>query len=308
MIFKKKKKCHRQDGMNAFDKKVSRGIVSVAGIGLIAGTMTSAYAAPENIEQNENKSAYSTEAVLSPNLADILQQTVQIPVIDEADVDEQKEQLPEIQVVPKPEPKPEPKPVVVKKEPVETEEKIQTVPEPVEQEVKKETEDVKSVEEAEIPENEETVSTLTMNSEAEVESEKISGFAAPLKTMNVSSPFGYRIHPVYGSSKLHAGTDFNASCGTTVYASASGKVVHSGFKNGRAGNIVEIDHGMINGKQITTSYYHLSKTSAVVGENVEQGDIIGEVGTTGTSTGCHLHWAMDVNGEKTDPMPYLNDN
>lgn len=304
MIFKKKKKCHRQKGLNTFDRKIARGIVSVAGIGLMLGSLTSAYAAPENIEQNENKSTYSTEDVLSPNLADTLQQTVQIPVIDEADVDEQKEQLPEIQVVPKP----EPKPVVVKKEPVETEEKIQTVPEPVEQEVKKETEDVKSVEKAEIPENEETVSTLTMNGEAEVKSDKISGFAAPLKTMNVSSPFGYRIHPVYGTAKLHEGTDFNASCGTTVYASASGKVVHSGFKNGRAGNIVEIDHGMINGKQITTSYYHLSKASAVVGDTVKQGDVIGEVGTTGTSTGCHLHWAMDVNGEKTDPMPFLKKN
>lgn len=304
MIFKKKKKCHRQKGMNAFDKKISRGIVSVAGVGLIAGTMTSAYAAPENIEENTNKSTYSTEAdVLSPNLSDILQQTVQIPVIDEEDVDEPKEQFPEIQVIPKP----EPKPVVVKKEPVETEEKNQTVSEPAEQEVKKETEDVKSVEEAEIPEDEEAVSTLTMNGEVEIKSDKNSGFAAPLKTMNMSSPFGYRTHPVYGSAKLHAGTDFSASCGTTVYASASGKVTHSGFKNGRAGNIVEIDHGSINGEKITTRYYHLSKTSAVVGENVEQGDIIGEVGTTGTSTGCHLHWAMEVNGEETDPMPYLND-
>lgn len=115
----------------------------------------------------------------------------------------------------------------------------------------------------------------------------------------ITSQFGYRIHPIYGSRRLHAGTDFGAACGTPVYAAANGTVVSAGWGGGY-GNRIIISHG----GGLATTYNHLSGY-AVRGGGVARGQLIGYVGTTGSSTGCHLHFEVRVNGTPVNPMGYL---
>lgn len=129
-----------------------------------------------------------------------------------------------------------------------------------------------------------------------------SGLAYPLNAP-VTSHYGYRIHPIYGTRRLHSGTDFGAACGTPVRAAASGSVVRAGV-NGGYGNQVVLQHGSIRGSGVATSYNHLSRY-AVRSGSVSQGEVIGYVGTTGTSTGCHLHFEVYVNGSATNPMGWL---
>jgi murein DD-endopeptidase MepM/ murein hydrolase activator NlpD len=120
----------------------------------------------------------------------------------------------------------------------------------------------------------------------------------------VISGFGYRIHPVYGYSKMHTGLDYRVTCGVPVSAAEDGKVVESGWGGGY-GNRVVIDHGMVNGRNLKTSYNHLSKRSLTVGMSVSKGDLVGLVGSTGTSTGCHLHFEVEQNGAKVNPAAFL---
>lgn len=118
----------------------------------------------------------------------------------------------------------------------------------------------------------------------------------------VTSNYGYRIHPIYGYRRMHAGTDFGAPCGTPVKAAADGRVVSSGWAGGY-GNRIVVSHGVLRGKSVATSYNHLSRISA--SGRVSRGDVIGYVGTTGASTGCHLHFEVYVNGSHTDPRGWL---
>ncbi|RIQ32541.1 M23 family metallopeptidase [Jiangella rhizosphaerae] len=120
----------------------------------------------------------------------------------------------------------------------------------------------------------------------------------------VTSPYGMRVHPVTGVYKLHSGTDFGASCGSPVYAAYPGTVESTGYE-GAYGNRIEISHGEIDGMDVTTTYSHLSAFSSSSGQTVAAGDLIGRVGTTGSSTGCHLHFEVLVNGDFTDPMAWL---
>lgn len=120
----------------------------------------------------------------------------------------------------------------------------------------------------------------------------------------VISGFGYRIHPVYRVSRLHTGLDYSAACGRPIVAAEDGKVVESGW-NGGYGNDLVIDHGTVNGQNIRTRYAHMSRKGLPVGTVVAKGDQVGLVGTTGTSTGCHLHFEVEVNGQKVNPNGYL---
>lgn len=120
----------------------------------------------------------------------------------------------------------------------------------------------------------------------------------------ISSPFGMRFHPVRGIYKLHDGTDFAAACGTPVQAAATGRVVESGY-SAAWGNRVVVDHGVVAGARVRTTYNHLSAPGAAVGSVVARGQVLGIVGTTGFSTGCHLHFGMERNGSLVDPMGYL---
>ena len=116
----------------------------------------------------------------------------------------------------------------------------------------------------------------------------------------ITSSFGMRVHPITGIRKLHDGTDFGVPCGTPVHAAGSGTVVASLFNAGY-GNRVIVQHA----DELTTSYNHLSTASAQVGNRVRVGDVIGHSGTSGLSTGCHLHFIIERSGKPVDPMGFL---
>ncbi|MGW9412926.1 M23 family metallopeptidase [Arthrobacter cupressi] len=125
---------------------------------------------------------------------------------------------------------------------------------------------------------------------------------APLASMVSVSPFGYRIDPFTGGyGEFHRGRDFAAQCGTEVYAAASGKVTFAGWHPYGGGNRVVIDHG--NG--LETTYNHLSSFNVSVGQSVNRGDVVALSGTTGASTGCHLHFEVMVNGDVVEPDGWL---
>ncbi len=126
------------------------------------------------------------------------------------------------------------------------------------------------------------------------------GFVPPLASGRISSPFGYRRHPVTGEWKLHSGIDLAAPEGTPVMASSSGKVNFAGNK-GSYGNVIFIDHE--GGNQ--TRYAHLSKIAVSTGQMVKGGQIIGYVGSTGRATGPHLHFEYRVGGKPVDPRPIV---
>jgi murein DD-endopeptidase MepM/ murein hydrolase activator NlpD len=115
----------------------------------------------------------------------------------------------------------------------------------------------------------------------------------------VSSGYGWRIHPILGTSRLHTGWDMNGACGEPIRAAAGGRVFFTGWKGGY-GNAVMIDHG----GGLSTLYAHQSTIAVSYGDRVAAGDVIGWVGTTGLSTGCHLHWEVRVGGTPVDPSGY----
>jgi len=116
----------------------------------------------------------------------------------------------------------------------------------------------------------------------------------------VTSPYGYRIHPIFGDSRLHSGVDIGAAYGSGVFAASGGQVVFAGTMSGY-GNAIVVDHG----GGIATTYNHLSGFSVSVGSGVSRGQTIGSVGCTGYCTGPHLHFEVRIGGSPVDPMPYL---
>jgi murein DD-endopeptidase MepM/ murein hydrolase activator NlpD len=126
----------------------------------------------------------------------------------------------------------------------------------------------------------------------------------PVTDTYITSPYGMRQHPIYGYWSLHDGTDFSAACGTPVYAAAPGTVV-SEYYDDAYGNRLMISHGNVNGVSLATSYNHLTSFVAGSGEHVERGELIAYSGTTGWSTGCHLHFSVYENGSTVDPMSWL---
>jgi murein DD-endopeptidase MepM/ murein hydrolase activator NlpD len=116
----------------------------------------------------------------------------------------------------------------------------------------------------------------------------------------IVSGFGYRTHPVYGTTRFHSGVDIDGACGQPIYAGEDGQVLSAGY-NGGYGNATIVDHG--NG--LSTLYGHQSSLGVSSGQGVGRGKQIGLVGTTGLSTGCHLHFEVRINGEPVDPVPYL---
>ena len=115
-----------------------------------------------------------------------------------------------------------------------------------------------------------------------------------------TSGFGVRSDPFLGRPAMHTGLDFRAATGDPVRATANGKVASSGWMGGY-GRMVEIDHG--NG--LSTRYGHLSEISVKVGDNIKIGQIIGAVGSTGRSTGPHLHYETRIDGDAVDPQKFL---
>jgi murein DD-endopeptidase MepM/ murein hydrolase activator NlpD len=118
----------------------------------------------------------------------------------------------------------------------------------------------------------------------------------------ISSRFGWRVHPIYGTVRFHAGTDLAAGCGIPIYAARGGSVIYAA-PLGTYGNFILINHG----SGISTGYAHIAngRTFVKIGEQVSTGTHIADVGSTGGSTGCHLHFEVRENGKATDAVPYM---
>jgi len=124
--------------------------------------------------------------------------------------------------------------------------------------------------------------------------------ANPAPGRSVTSPFGVRTDPILGTAALHSGMDFRAPIGMPAKVTAPGVVVKAGW-NGGYGRMVEVDHG--NG--FATRYGHLSEIDVAVGQKLVAGDVIGKTGSSGRSTGPHLHYEVRHNGEAVDPLRFL---
>lgn len=130
------------------------------------------------------------------------------------------------------------------------------------------------------------------------------GFIKPVNA-SAGSPFGMRFHPILHYWRMHWGTDFGAACGMPIRAMANGKVVSAGWTTYGFGNYTIISYGRMFGANLSSGYAHQSKVIVKAGQHVKQGQIVGYVGTTGLSTGCHLHLQIYRNGVRVNPMRYL---
>ena len=125
----------------------------------------------------------------------------------------------------------------------------------------------------------------------------------------VGSVYGMRLHPILHYYRMHDGDDIGGTCGEPIWAAQSGVVTKAemGY-NGGSGNNVWIDHGDINGVDVSSGYLHMLRYTVKVGQKVDKGDVIGYVGNTGLSTSCHLHFSIKKNGSSSDPMEYIGWN
>ena len=120
----------------------------------------------------------------------------------------------------------------------------------------------------------------------------------------MTSRYGYRTHPIYGDRRFHAGIDIGAGSGSPIAAADDGVVVFAGVQSGY-GNIVLISHGLERGRELVTAYAHQSAILVSDGERVRKGQTIGRVGSTGNSTGPHLHFETRLDGDPVDPLDYV---
>ena len=116
----------------------------------------------------------------------------------------------------------------------------------------------------------------------------------------MTSGFGWRRHPTKGTGRMHEGTDFASNAGTPIFATADGVVVYAGWSNGY-GNVIKIQHAL----GFETRFGHLSKLNVTKGQRVSRGDRIGDMGSTGRSTGPHLHYEIRIGGKPVNPMTYI---
>lgn len=123
-------------------------------------------------------------------------------------------------------------------------------------------------------------------------------------TAPVTSHYGWRIHPIFGTARLHDGTDYGVACGTPLLATRAGQISSAGWLGG-LGNQVTINHGLVNGSSMVTRSGHMQSISVSVGQSVSRGQVIGYTGTTGNSTGCHLHLSLFINGASTSILNYM---
>ena len=130
-----------------------------------------------------------------------------------------------------------------------------------------------------------------------------SGFMKPIAG-RITSPFGWRTHPIFKSRTFHSGVDIGGPNMGSIRASNSGKVIYSGWYGGY-GKVVIIDHGTVNGRPTTTLYAHMSVTKVSPGQTVSKGQVIGLEGTTGYSTGPHCHFEVRINGKPNNPLNYI---
>lgn len=130
-----------------------------------------------------------------------------------------------------------------------------------------------------------------------------SGFMKPIAG-RITSPFGWRVHPIFKSRTFHSGVDIGGPNMGSIRASNSGRVIYAGWYGGY-GKVVIIDHGSVNGHPTTTLYAHMSVTKVSKGQAVTKGQVIGLEGTTGYSTGPHCHFEVRINGKPNNPLNYI---
>lgn len=124
----------------------------------------------------------------------------------------------------------------------------------------------------------------------------------PIKTnASFTSAFGVRSDPFRGSAAMHPGIDLAGPVGTPIYATADGTVLRSGWNSGGYGNLIEIEHG----RGITTRFGHLSAILVSSGQHITRGQLIGRMGSTGRSTGSHLHYEVRIDGRAVNPIPFM---
>ena len=148
-----------------------------------------------------------------------------------------------------------------------------------------------------------SIGTMINRNTKKSEVKVASGFIKPISG-RITSPFGYRTHPIFNSRTFHSGIDIGGQFRGAIRASNSGKVIYTGWYGGY-GKVVIIDHGLVNGKPTTTLYAHLDSISVSNGSYVSQGQLIGREGTTGYSTGPHCHFEVRVNGKPVNPLNYI---
>ncbi len=129
------------------------------------------------------------------------------------------------------------------------------------------------------------------------------GFIKPVEGP-ITSPFGWRVHPIFKSRTFHSGIDIGGRNGSSIKASNAGRVIYAGWYGGY-GKVVIIDHGRYNGSPTTTLYAHLSSYRVSPGDTVTRGQVIGNEGSTGYSTGPHLHFEVRINGQPCNPFNYI---
>lgn len=129
------------------------------------------------------------------------------------------------------------------------------------------------------------------------------GFLKPISG-RITSPFGWRTHPIFNSRTFHSGVDIAGPNKGSIRASNSGKVIYSGWYGGY-GKVVILDHGIVNGKPTSTLYAHMSSIRVGQGQFVNKGEVVGYEGTTGYSTGPHVHFEVRINGKPNNPLNYI---
>jgi murein DD-endopeptidase MepM/ murein hydrolase activator NlpD len=123
----------------------------------------------------------------------------------------------------------------------------------------------------------------------------------PVKTAAFTSGYGVRSDPFRGSAAMHPGIDLAGPYGTPIYATADGTVLRAGWNSGGYGNLIEIDHG----RGIATRYGHLSQVLVSAGDHIARGQLIARMGSTGRSTGSHLHYEVRIDGRPVNPIPFM---
>ncbi len=148
-----------------------------------------------------------------------------------------------------------------------------------------------------------SLSDMINRSQANDDIKIASGFMKPMPGP-ITSPFGWRIHPIFKSRTFHSGIDIGGAPGAQIRAANSGRVIFVSWYGGY-GKVVIVDHGTINGVKITTLYAHLSEYMVSNGANVVKGQVLGIQGSTGYSTGPHLHFEVRKNGNPVNPLNYI---
>lgn len=158
--------------------------------------------------------------------------------------------------------------------------------------------------EIELEKQSESISRFLQKNKTATNYTRSATFIRPISG-HITSPFGWRVHPIFKSRKFHTGVDIAGPNYGSIRVANTGRVVFAGWYGGY-GKVVIVDHGDVNGRSITTLYAHLSSYNVSKGSMVQKGQVVGREGSTGYSTGPHCHFEVRVDGKPVNPMHYIN--